>query len=338
MGSGNYSTSSYQATRSARQASGQYAFGHTQAVQSGQTAKSAHPDLEVLDNGSLVSRESRDNDDHPVTTPIMVIFDETASMGVVPEILIDKLDTLHGLILGGAYAEGPQICFGAVGDGRTGYEAAPLQVGQFESDNRMDEVLANIYLEHNGGGNGGESYLLPLYFAAHQVQTDHWDKRGEKGYLFICGDEPIHQEITVDEAKRYLGLDLEAPIPAQEVFDAVAERWHVFYLHMAGTDWQSGPGNRRKVEDSWIRYIGENFKQAVQPEATAEVIASLVGMMEGVVDLDAALGNLDNVGSSNLKTSVSNSLATVASGKVSKVVTSAAPAQVASASDGTNRI
>jgi hypothetical protein len=39
--------------------------------------------------------------------------------------------------------------FGAIGDAETDY--VPLQVGQFESNNRMDDQLRGIALEGNGG-------------------------------------------------------------------------------------------------------------------------------------------------------------------------------------------
>src|SRR6478672_3000533 len=52
----------------------------------------------------------------------------------------------------------------------------PLQVGQFESDNRMDDQLRTIFLEGNGGGQKSESYELATYFIARHTVTDAWEK------------------------------------------------------------------------------------------------------------------------------------------------------------------
>ena len=85
-------------------------------------------------------RESRDSDEHPHSHA-----DRRA-------VRRDRLDgracrgccrpscrELLGLLLRKGYATDPQIMFGAIGDATC--DRVPLQVGQFESDNRMDEDL-----------------------------------------------------------------------------------------------------------------------------------------------------------------------------------------------------
>ena len=69
--------------------------------------------------------------------------------------------------------------FGGIGDAQS--DRVPLQVGQFESDNRMDDQLRTIFLEGNGGGQKSESYELATYFIARHTVTDAWEKRGRKG-------------------------------------------------------------------------------------------------------------------------------------------------------------
>ena len=84
-------------------------------------------------------RESRDSDVHPTATSIAVMFDVTGSMGSIPVVLQKKLPELLGLLPRKAYVTDPQILFGAVGDATC--DRVPSQVGQFESDNRMDAHL-----------------------------------------------------------------------------------------------------------------------------------------------------------------------------------------------------
>ena len=99
-----------------------------------------------------------------------MLFDVTGSMGSVPRTLQAKLPQLLGLLLRKNYAEHPQIIFGAIGDATV--DRAPLQIGQFESDNRMDGDLERILLEGGGGGQKTESYELAMYFMARHTAID----------------------------------------------------------------------------------------------------------------------------------------------------------------------
>src|SRR5690606_17085408 len=103
-----------------------------------------------LDPHGVTVRESRDSADHPEALAIAVLFDVTGSMGNVPRTLQTKLPDLLGLLLRKGYVEHPHILFGAIGDATC--DRAPLQIGQFEADNRMDDDLERILLEGGGGG------------------------------------------------------------------------------------------------------------------------------------------------------------------------------------------
>ena len=98
--------------------------------------------------------------------------------------LFVMFDMLDGAM---ARARGGGTRFGAVLDATC--DRVPLQVGQFESDNRMDEHLGNMVLEGGGGGQMTESYELAMYFMARHTAIDCHEKRRRRGYLFIIGDE-----------------------------------------------------------------------------------------------------------------------------------------------------
>ena len=168
MGSGRWSTDVYDAAARYRAATGASAFAHSDSG-----ATSVHPSLDP--NGVTV-RESRDCDEHPRSLAIAVLFDVTGSMLEVPRQLQQKLPQLLGLVLRKGYADDPQILFGAIGDATC--DRAPLQVGQFESDNRMDDDLSRILLEGGGGGQKTESYELAMYFMARHTATDCYAMRG----------------------------------------------------------------------------------------------------------------------------------------------------------------
>lgn len=179
MGSGRWSADTWTAARAYRDRTGTDAFGYDDHLRSStpRGAWRAHP---TLDPYLVTAREACDSAEHPTSVPIAVLFDVTGSMGSVPRVLQTKLPRLFGLLQRKGYVEHPQILFGAIGDATC--DRVPLQIGQFESDNRMDEHLANIVLEGGGGGQRTESYELAAYFMARHTRLDSLTERGRRGY------------------------------------------------------------------------------------------------------------------------------------------------------------
>ena len=190
MGSGRWSTDVYYAAARMRATSGTSAFAYSDGG-----ATRVHPALDPL---GVTARESRDSDEHPRSLAIAVLFDVTGSMRGAGR-LQQKLPRLLGLLLRKGYTTDPQIMFGAIGDATC--DRAPLQIGQFESDNRMDDDLGRIVLEGGGGGQKTESYELAMYFMARHTAIDCYDKRGRRGYLFIIGDEMAYPQVKPAEVR-----------------------------------------------------------------------------------------------------------------------------------------
>jgi len=299
MGSGIWSTDVYDAADRYRRRTGKSAFSYSDSG-----ARKVHPALDPRD----ALRESRDSAEHPQSTPIAVLFDVTGSMGHVPRVLQSKLPQLLGLLLRQGYAKDPQVMFGAIGDATC--DRVPLQVGQFESDNRMDDDLGRIVLEGGGGGQMMESYELALYFMARHTATDSWDKRGRRGYLFIIGDELAYPAVKTAEVSRLIGDGLGEDMPVRQMVDEVTARWDTYYLLPAGSHYA---GNR-KVLDFWRGLLGQNADELDDLDAVCETIALTVGLGEQAIDLDAGLRDLDRAGSTATRT-VSKALAQVGSGR-----------------------
>ncbi|MBQ1041825.1 MULTISPECIES: hypothetical protein [unclassified Micromonospora] len=299
MGSGIWSTDVYDAADRYRRRTGKSAFSYSDSG-----ARKVHPALDPRD----ALRESRDSAEHPQSTPIAVLFDVTGSMGHVPRVLQSKLPQLLGLLLRQGYAKDPQVMFGAIGDATC--DRVPLQIGQFESDNRMDDDLGRIVLEGGGGGQMMESYELALYFMARHTATDSWDKRGRRGYLFIIGDELAYPGVKGAEVARLIGDDLREDMPVRQIVDEVTARWDTYYLLPAGSHYA---GNR-KVLDFWRGLLGQNAVELDDLDAVCETIALTVGLGEQAIDLDAGLRDLDRAGSTATRT-VSKALAQVGSGR-----------------------
>ena len=290
MGSGRWSSNVYDAAERYRAASGTDAFAYSDHVMSSspRTGWNAHPSL---DPRGLTLRESRDSAEHPNSLAISVLFDVTGSMRTVPRALQTRLPELFGLLLSKGYAADPQILFGAIGDATC--DRVPLQLGQFESDNRMDDDLGNILLEGGGGGQMTESYELAMYAMARHTSLDCYEKRGRRGYLFIIGDEMPYAAVKAHEVREVIGDRLTEDIPFMAVLGELRRTFDVYYILPAGSSYV---GDSR-VLGTWRKVLGQNVIELDDLNAVCETIALTVGLGEQAIDLATGLADLDDVGS-----------------------------------------
>ncbi|MFF0523774.1 hypothetical protein ACFYTC_34190 [Actinomadura nitritigenes] len=323
MGSGNWSTDVYAARASYRASTGSSAFAYSDGG-----ATTTHPDL---DPKGVALRESRDSDDHPESLAIGVLFDVTGSMGGVPRTLQTKLPDLLGLLLRKGYVEHPHILFGAVGDATC--DRAPLQIGQFEADNRMDDDLGKILLEGGGGGQMRESYELAMYFMARHTSIDCFEKRGKRGYLFMIGDELAYPKIKRREVAKVVGDDLERDLPIEDVLRELQRMYEVYFIIPEGA-YHSGS---RELKDFWQGLLGQHVLYLDDLDAVCETIALTVGLAEDAIDLDEGLGHLAEAGS-DAGASVSRALARLDASRAPVAVSATPPGLDASGPSGTTRL
>ncbi len=283
MGYGSWSTNTYEAAERYRRARGETAFAYSDSG-----ARKVHP---RLDPYGVRVRESRDSEEHPRSTAIAVLFDVTGSMGHVPRVLQSKLPGLLELLQRKGYVSGPQVLFGAVGDATC--DRVPLQIGQFESDNRMDEDLGRFVLEGGGGGQKCESYELAMYFMARHTSIDCWEKRGRKGYLFIIGDEMPYRRI---DPRAVRGLIGDTGVESMNVEAIVAElqrTYEVYYILPEGSSYVGD----QEVLGCWRGLLGQNVLQLENLDAVCETVALTIGLAEEAIDLRTGLSDLVEVGS-----------------------------------------
>lgn len=324
MGGGRWSGGTYAATAAAKAAAGRSTFGYDDDIRYGRVATKVHDSLDPskLNTVGKNVREAFDSDEHPDSTPIAVIFDVTGSMGHVPKTLMEKLPQLHGVLQRKGYVADPQILFGAVGDAYS--DRVPLQIGQFESDNRMDEQLANFYLEGGGGGGNHESYQLAAYYMARHADMDSLTKRGKKGYLFIIGDERIYSRIDRRQVESLIGDKLEENLTTVQIFKELKAKFEVFFLFAAqgsyepeGVLFKGAHGGYYGDDDVcyWRDLLGQNALVLEDAEAVCETIALTLGLCEGTISLDEGLDDLVDVGASKKAIKAAGkALATVGAG------------------------
>ncbi len=230
----------------------------------------------------LSVRESRDSKEHPESLAIIIAIDVTGSMGHIPHYLVNEgLPKIMDTIISKNIKD-PQILFLGVGDHTC--DRFPLQVGQFESDDKLiDQWLTSIFLEQGGGGNDGESYHLAWFFAANYTSIDCFEKRSQKGFLFTIGDEKCLQDIPGESLKKIIGLNQTQSYSSTELLDLARERYEVCHLHLR----QGTNGNRSDVIDHWKQNIGSdnlkiitNFKKDIVDEITSLIISKIKAPIE----------------------------------------------------------
>ncbi len=212
MGGGRYSLEIAQEYRSGNNA----AF---QAPAGTQTPTGPHPALNPYGKRREVNN----------LTPIVVALDVTRSRGDDTKLMYEKLPRLMGQIELKGYTENPGISFCGIGDAFS--DRAPLQVGQFEGDNRLDEELQRMWIEEGGGGTGQESYELAAYFYSRTNCVRLAAGTGKKGYFFFVGDEGFYPKVDAASVKRIIGDDLAGDLDAAEAFRRLQEKFHAFLIY-----------------------------------------------------------------------------------------------------------
>lgn len=313
MGGGSWDTGAYTASKTTRKATGVPDFAYTK------NATSVHANLEPkrINAKPFGKLEARDSADHPNSLAVLVGFDTTGSNATRAVEAQGKLPSLMDLL--NKYLDDPQVAVAANDDfeaqvrSRGAHDGA-LQISDFESDNRVDEHIRNIWLTENGGGNGGESYDLMLYAAARKVILDSVEKRGKKGYFFMYADEPIFPNVEKVQVAAVFGDVIEKDIPVAEIIEEARRLFNVFVI------WPHG--GYLNAKGQYISLFGKDSVLILEhPNLICELIASVVGLYEEKATPDSIVTDLVAVGVSKHE---ANSLVQVTGHATASLATSGA--------------
>ncbi len=247
-----------------------------------------HQVSKEFDVHSVAFREARDSEDSPQSTPVIIGFDVTASMGyLAAELAVNALNRTVQTLLKEKPILCPQVLCSAIGDSRC--DAYPLQVTQFESDIRMVEQLTRLYLEGGGGGNGGESYHLLWYFAAHHTVMDCYEKRHKKGYLFTIGDDNCHTQLLSQEIQRVFGDACLYGYTNEKLLKEVQQYYEVFHIHI-----ESDRSCDAAVFSSWRSLLDGHAVRLHRKDIhfLADLLCAMISVSEGQ-NLNAVLKRMD---------------------------------------------
>lgn len=246
---------------------------------------------QYLDPHAISLRESRDSEANPNSTPIIVALDVTGSMGMIAEQMARQgLRELMNSLYENSPVSDPHLMFMAIGDVEC--DGSPLQVSQFEADVKIAEQLQKIYLEGGGGGNNCESYTLPWWFAVNKIDTDAWNKRKKKGYIFTIGDEMPNYNLSARKTKNKTGLEADEDIKTENLLEQVQEKWIPYHVMVAQGNYMQSNGKER-VQKAWTDLLQE---RAILLEDKDQLSATILKAIR-----DAEEGNVPTAPTLNLR-------------------------------------
>ncbi|MBI3633725.1 MAG: hypothetical protein HY226_05560 [Candidatus Vogelbacteria bacterium] len=254
---------------------------------------------EELSPYGLVTRESRDNEEHPESNAVAVGLDITGSMTAVVVEIRDGLGKLMNILLDHEILTDPQLLFYAIGDEGMG-DVIPVQISQFESDIRINDQLSKVVLVGGGGGNMRESYEQGLYAMARHTALDCLEKRGKKGYLATIGDERAYDFVNAGEVKKIFKAKLESNVPIQAITKEVMDKFNVIHIIPKGSYYF----NNNEVRKYWTDLVGET--RVVYPAANAvcETIAVYIGISEGKFTLEGGVALIKEISGAKIANEV----------------------------------
>lgn len=308
MGSGTWDSSTYTSNVSSRALRGESTFSYSDKVASGAIAAKVNPLLDPAAKAGekspfagKVMREVTISDEHPNPTPIAIVLDVTGSNRTAAHKVHAKLPQLFGLLQRKGLVEDPQILIGANGDAYS--DRIPLQMGQFESDNRIDEMVEAMVLEGGGGGGNHETYELGAYFLAYHTHLEPWHKQGRKGYAILIGDEQTYSQVVNDYGKGYYasahtlesltGDNIQEPISTEQVFADLKEQYEVFFIFCKESHYSTMIDEQRT---HWQNLVGEGWVELDDSATICEFIAGLLALREGGLDIDEIEDELREAG------------------------------------------
>lgn len=306
MGSGSYQSSDWAKLKNSR--------GINSTSDSGQIFKTNK--LEDKFNPKLIEyRESCDSADSPESTPIIIGFDVTGSMGyLAAEIAKNSLNKTVTEIYEKQPVTNPHImCAPFTGPNNP----APLQVTQFEADIRIVEQLLDMWV-----GFGGNTYsydTLVWYFAAKHTKIGSFEKRKKKGFIFCIGDEICGGDndiLTQKTVKQIYGDDIQKDLSLSEVLEIASEKYEIFHIittmrnNCAFKSWHDFmPGRVAEIAADDIECLGE-------------VIISIMQIVNGM-DRSAVISQWPE----SIQHIVSNAVAAISPSKRIKTAPAASPSE-----------
>lgn len=260
---------------------------HITAAASGDVEKiyssSIFPEMDP--EQTKLPREACDSPLCPRSRGVMIIFDDTSSMNRLLTDLVQNQMKRIAVEVPNSVSYDPQILFGCVNDIRARC-TCPLQIGQFEAGfNEMIQQITSLHIQGGGGGNGSESYIIPQYFAAKYTRLESLEKRGEKGILFVIGDDGPTPSFTQVEREVTFGKNniqgIRGTLSAEDVLEMAEEKFHVYQIIVHGGTYYSG------MLDNWRQLLKGHALDISDTSCIPDLVIAVMRMYDGMTKSEA---------------------------------------------------
>lgn len=223
---------------------------------------------DAVSKKKLPSEFVPDSIESDVEFPIVVLTDDTGSMGTWPAVIFTKLGYLDHEAKTYFGKNKYEIAFGAVGDCFS--DSYPLQMRKFGSGEDLAKNLKELVNEGGGGGTDQESYDLGALYVARNCKVPN----AIRPLLIFIGDEGIYPEVYPDKAEQFAKVKLKTNLPVGRLFKELTDKWDVYVIRKP----YNCTGNTvsdadRKIQKQWEDLIGEDHViQLPEAERVVDVI------------------------------------------------------------------
>jgi len=216
------------------------------------------------------------------SSPLVIVVDETGSMGEWPKMIFSKLPYLYNEAHDEYLGESTEVSFGAFGDA-SNTERYPVQARPFAGKKDVSKRLEELVIEGNGGGQMSESSELVALYYARQVEFPNAIQKPI--YIFVT-DEKCYLDVTPTQALEKCGVKLQSRLPTKEIFEELKEKYSV-YLILKPYSEGGGDSNdcNKTVRNHWLQYVDDDHIAALaDPARVVDVIFGILAKETDKID------------------------------------------------------
>jgi len=215
--------------------------------------------------------------------PVLVISDQTGSMGEWPTVIRGKLGYLDHEMRTEYRGEDVETAFLAIGDAHN-HETYPLQARPFSSGENMVKELEKLIFEGKGGGGMHETYELAALYLARKFKAP---KAIKKPVVIFIGDEKCYPSISPDMARQHCRVELERVVTTEEVFRELQVFCSVYVVlkPYRVESFNTRDATNEDVYKSWVDLVGaDHIAPLSAPEDVTNVIFGILAKEANKID------------------------------------------------------
>lgn len=213
-------------------------------------------------------------------SPLVIVVDETGSMGEWPKMIFSKLPYLYNEAHDEYLGESVEVSFGAFGDA-TNTERYPVQARPFAGKKDVAARLEELIIEGSGGGQMSESSELSALYYARNVEFPNAIQKPI--YIFIT-DELCYEDVTPAMALNKVNVTLQSRTSTAAIFEELKEKYSVYLILKPYMPSDTDSSNIA-IRNHWLRYVdADHIASLGDPARVVDVIFGILAKETGKVD------------------------------------------------------